>query len=93
MTGADVLYTRFVLEFKKASHYSFVKSLFFSVYPETGGYHEPKFIVFWHMLVSLFSMFCFKCKQENHTYTVHQNGTLVTVRQNCTNCGESSFEW
>ena len=24
---------------------------------------------------------------------MNQNGTLVTVRQNCTNCGESSFEW
>ena len=45
------------------------------------------------MLVSLFSMFCFKCKQENPTYAVHQNGTLMTVRQNCTNCGDSSFVW
>ena len=27
------------------------------------------------------------------TYTAHQNGTLVTVHQNCTNCGDSSFEW
>ena len=45
------------------------------------------------MLVRLFSMFCFKCKQENPTYAVHQNGTLVIVRQNCTKCGDSSFEW
>ena len=34
-----MLCTRFVVEFKKASHYSFVNTLFFSVDPETEGYH------------------------------------------------------
>ena len=78
---------------EKVGYYSFVKTSFFSVDPETQGYNEPKFIVFWSMLVSLFSMFCFKCKEGRPTLTVNQNGTLVTVRQNCTNCGDSSFEW
>ena len=60
-----MLCTRFLVECKKPSHYSFVNTLFFSVDPEIEGYHLPNFIVFWHMLVSLFSMFCFKCRQEN----------------------------
>ena len=38
-------------------------------------------------------MFCFKCKQGNPSLTMNQNGTLVTIRQNCTQCGESSFVW
>ena len=43
-------------------------------------------------LLTLFSMFCFKCKTENPKVNMTQNGTMVTVRQYCKSCGES-FTW
>ena len=68
--------------------------LFFnSVDPGTPLYQEPKFIVFYTMLLNLFSMFCFKCKEDTPTVTMSRMGTMVKVRQNCRNCGDSSFVW
>lgn len=57
------------------------------------SYEEPKFIVFFSMLMSLFSMFCFRCKEDKPTVTMTTTGTMVTVRQNCAKCGDSSFVW
>jgi len=44
------------------------------------------------MLLSLFSLFCFKCRQGNPLVTMTRNGTMVTVCQNCKNCGQT-FQW
>ena len=57
------------------------------------AYAEPKFIVFYSMLVALFSSFCFKCKTGKPEVIMNKNGTLVTVTQNCGNCGDKSFQW
>ena len=37
---------------------------------------EPKFIVFYSVPLSLFSMFCIKCKAEKPTCRMKKNGTL-----------------
>lgn len=54
---------------------------------------EPQFVVFYGMLLSLFSMFCFKCKKENPAVRMKKNGTMVTVLQDCTKCGHDGFKW
>jgi hypothetical protein len=56
-------------------------------------YSEPKFLVFYSMLVSLFSMFCFKCRSCKPTVDVIKNGTMVSLIQNCPECGDKAFEW
>ncbi|CAH1242501.1 Hypp6778 [Branchiostoma lanceolatum] len=45
------------------------------------------------MLVSLFSLFCFRCKEERPTVTVKMTGTMPIVTQSCTSCGEDSYAW
>ena len=45
------------------------------------------------MLVTLFTMFCFKCKKNKPTVSVNHNGTMVTVWQHCPKCGENAFKW
>ena len=67
-------------------------SLSFSVDPDTPEYNEPKFIVFYRMLLYLFTLFCFKCKENGPTASMKQDGTMVTVTQTCTNCGDN-FVW
>jgi len=52
-----------------------------------------KFIVFYTRLLVIFSIFCFKCKSEGPDVTMKKNGTMVTVMQNCRNCGPNSFVW
>ena len=54
---------------------------------------EPKFIVFCSMLMQLFSMFCFKCKVGKPDVELVKNGTMITVDQNCDQCGKKSFTW
>ena len=54
---------------------------------------EPKFIVFYSVLLRLFSMFCFKCKREKPKVKTEQNGTMVTVLQYCDACQGKSFTW
>ena len=44
------------------------------------------------MLLSLFSLFCFKCKKETPTLEMSQTGTLVRVTQLCNQC-KSPFTW
>ena len=70
-------------------NYTFV---LFSVDPNTEPQDEPKFIVFFGMLLGLFSMFCFKCKSKNPTATVKRIGTMATVVQSCKKCGDN-FVW
>ena len=57
----------------------------------TPTYAEPSFIVFYSMLVQLFNVFCFKCKDGNPKVTMKQNGTMVTVSQHCQKCGDNAF--
>ncbi len=54
---------------------------------------EPKFLVFYSMLVSLFSLFCFKCRKCTPTIEAVKNGTMVTITQNCPDCGDAAFKW
>lgn len=60
---------------------------------ESDIYSEPKFLVFYSRLVSLFSMFCFKCRSSKPTVNVIKNGTMVSVVQNCPECGVEAFKW
>ncbi|XP_067029941.1 uncharacterized protein [Acropora muricata] len=59
----------------------------------TPSYEEPKFIVFFSMLLSLFTMVCFKCKKSEPRATMKQRGTMVVVSQHCTTCGDNAFSW
>lgn len=38
-------------------------------------------------------MFCFKCKSSKPTVDVIKNGTMVSVIQNCPECGDKAFKW
>ena len=53
---------------------------------------EPKFIVFYGMLLSLFNLFCFNCKAEKPKVTMKKDGTMVTVYQECNHC-INGFTW
>ena len=61
---------------------------FFSVDPNAPDFHynQPKFIVFYEMLLKIFLLFCFNCKAANPQVTMRQQGTMVTVKQQCMNC-------
>ena len=67
--------------------------IFFSVDASTTSVNEPKFIVFYHSLFTLFSLFCFNCKAEKPEVIMEQNGTMVTVEQQCTSCHAKPFRW
>ena len=55
---------------------------------------EPKFIVFYGMLLSLFSMFCFNCKSSNPQVDIRKNGSVAVVTQCCSTCGPTrNFQW
>lgn len=54
-------------------------------------YNQPKFIVYYEMLCKLFLLLCFNCKAENTQVTMRQNGTMVTVMQQCRKC--KGFFW
>ena len=60
--------------------------------PGTSSTDEPKFIVFYSMLLSIFSLFCFKCKYDSPSVTMKVYGTMVSVHQRCNHCGET-FKW
>ena len=59
---------------------------------DTPEYNEPKFIVFYRMLLNLFTLFCFNCKWDGPTASMKQDGTMVTVTQSCANCNQK-FVW
>ncbi len=44
------------------------------------------------MLVSLFSLFCFKCKTGSPNVNVKVRGTMAIVEQTCKSC-EGSYTW
>ena len=54
-------------------------------------YNQPKFIVFYEMLLKLFLLFRFNRKAENPQVTMRQNGTMVRVKQQCSKC--KGFVW
>ena len=56
---------------------------FYRVDPNSPNYNQPKFIVFYEMLLKIFLLFCFHCKAENPKVSMQQNGTMVTVMQEC----------
>ena len=49
-------------------------------------YNQPKFIVFYEMLLKVFLLFCFNCKADKPEVSMKRNGTMVTVKQHCTKC-------
>lgn len=66
--------------------------IFHRVEPETTSQEEPKFIVFYSTLLSIFSLFCFKCKEGTPQVSMKSSGTMVTVIQHCSNCLQD-FTW
>ncbi len=77
---------------EKSTHLIKKTFIFFSDLNYSVG-TEPKFVVFYSMLVNLFTMFCFKCKTENPNVSMKKNGTMVTISQHCRTCGPNSFSW
>ena len=67
-------------------------NLFFSFDNDRPEYEEPKFIVFYRLLLSVFTLFCFKCKEDGPTVTMKSIGTMVIVTQHCWNC-KGNFQW
>ena len=62
--------------------------------PQTKPHAEPKFIVFYGMLMSLFSMFCFNCKSASPKVEITRNGSLATATQICKACPpDRFFQW
>ncbi|XP_065066719.1 uncharacterized protein LOC135692501 [Rhopilema esculentum] len=59
---------------------------------DTGPADEPKFVVFYSMLVQIFSLFCFNCKHEQPKVQVLARGSMVTVVQDCLTCGKV-YKW
>jgi len=59
---------------------------YIKVDPNSPNYNQPKVIVFYEMLLKIFLLFCFNCKAENPKVSMRQNGTMVTVTQECSKC-------
>ena len=38
-------------------------------------------------------MFCFQCPEHTPTVEAYKTGTMVTLVQNCPNCGDEAFKW
>ena len=61
---------------------------------DTEPINEPKFIVFYSMLLAVLKMLCFVCKLPNPSVEMATNGTMVTVTENCRSCGPMKrFKW
>ena len=60
--------------------------------PGTSSTDEPMFIVFYSTLLSIFLIFCFKCKIKQPRVTMKVYGTMVSVYQRRNHCG-STFKW
>ena len=60
--------------------------------PSMPEYSQPKFIVFYGMLMNLFTLFCFKCKEAAPPVSMKCHGTMVTVTQHCLKC-KDEFQW
>ena len=70
----------------------FYYCLFFRVDPSLPEYRQPKFIVFCGMLMNIFTLFCFKCKEAAPAASLKCHETMVTVTQHCRKC-KDVFEW
>ena len=70
----------------------FVYLHFCRVEPGTSCEDEPKFIVFYSALLTLFSVFCFNCKADSPKVSMDRNGSMVTVDQHCQSC-KKNFKW
>ena len=55
-------------------------------------YSQPKFIVFYEMLMKIFILFCFNCKTDKPEVSMKRTGTMVTVRQRCRKCSKG-YVW
>jgi hypothetical protein len=53
---------------------------------------EPEFVVFYTMLMTLFSKFCFNCKSDLPSVSMKVYGTMATVDQDCRICG-NGYKW
>ena len=60
--------------------------------PGTPCQDEPKFIVFYSALMTVFSLFCLTCKANNPKVSMDSCGTMVTVSQHCQSC-KKIFKW
>ena len=68
--------------------------LFHRVDADTEPINEPKFIVFYSMLLAVFKMFCFVVMSPDPSVEMAANGTTSTVTQICRSCGPMKrFEW
>ena len=68
--------------------------LFHRVDADTEPINEPKFIVFYSMLLAVFKMFCFVVMSPNPSVEMATNGTTATVTQMCRSCGpKKRFKW
>ena len=68
--------------------------LFHRVDADTEPITEPKFIVFYSMLLAVFKIFCFVSKSPNPSVEMATNGTMITVTLNCRSCGPTKrFKW
>ena len=68
--------------------------LFHRVDAETERINEPKFIVFYSMLLAVLKMFCFVVMSPNPSVEMATNRTTATVTQICRSCGPMKrFEW
>ena len=75
------------------AHQIIIYTLFFWDDPEVEPHNEPKFVVFYSMLLSLFTIICFSCKESKPKVSMKQNCTMVTVSQHCNICGKDAFQW
>ena len=64
----------------------------FSIDQKLPAEDEIKFIVFQSMLISLFTMFCFKCHHKEPSVEMFKKGTIVQVLQTRDKCN-NSFKW
>ena len=67
--------------------------ILYSVNPETAPHSELKFIVFYSMLIILFSIFCFNCKEDKPQISMKKCGTMVIVKQECSKCLDGFVWW
>ena len=71
--------------------YSFY--IFASIDSDLPVFNEPKFLGFRGMLLALFTLFCFRCKEGKPKVKLTKNGTMVTVEQQCGLCEGPPFIW
>ena len=67
-------------------------SFFCSVAEGTKPADEPKFVIFYNLLVAIFQLFCFHCKWDSPSVEVHKIGTMANVIQRCDHCGRV-YRW